>query len=97
MGKTEVYSWRLSPRLKSDLEAAARMERKSVAELLDEIAGDWLSRLSVHGADDEERQRQLHDAASKSIGAIQGGDPDRAANAAAEVRSRIARRHRHAR
>lgn len=97
MAKSEVYSWRLSSRLKNELEAAARLEQKSVAELLDKIAGEWLAGLAVHGEDGAMRQQRLHAAAGKAIGAIQGGDPDRAANAGSEVRARIARRHRHAR
>lgn len=97
MSKSEVYSWRLSPRLKGELEAAARLEQKSVAELLDKIAGEWLAGLEVHGEDDDTRQQRLHAAAGQAIGAIRGGDPDRAANAGSRVRARIARRHGHAR
>jgi hypothetical protein len=93
MAKTEVYSWRLSPRLKTELEAAARAEQKSLAELLDRIARAWLERLESHGEDDDERQRRLRQAASRSVGAIEGGNPDRAARASAEIRSRLARRH----
>jgi hypothetical protein len=93
MSKTEVYSWRLSPRLKADLEEAARAEQKSLAELLDRIARDWLEGLEVHGEDDDERQRRVRQAASRSVGAIEGGDPDRAAHAGAEIRARLARRH----
>lgn len=93
MSKTEVYSWRLSPRLKADLEEAARGEQRSMAELLDRIAREWLERLKVDGQDDDERQERLRQAASRSIGAIQGGSPDRAANASVEIRSRLARRH----
>lgn len=93
MAKTEVYSWRLSPRLKADLEEAARAEQKSLAELLDRIARDWLEGLEVHGEDDDERQRRVRQAASRSVGAIEGGDPDRAAHASTEIRSRLARRH----
>jgi hypothetical protein len=93
MAKTEVYSWRLSPRLKADLEEAARAEQKSLAELLDRIARDWLEGLEVQGEDDDERQRRVRLAASRAIGAIAGGNPDRAAHASAEIRSRLARRH----
>jgi len=93
MAKTEVYSWRLSPRLKTDLEEAARAEQKSLAELLDRIARDWLAGLESHGEDDDEQQRRLRQAASRSVGAIDGGNPDRAAHASAEIRSRLARRH----
>lgn len=93
MAKSEVYSWRLAPHLKADLEAAARAEQKSVAELLDQIARQWLAGLEGHGEDGQERQRRLREAARKSIGALLGGNPDRAANAGTEVRARIARRH----
>jgi hypothetical protein len=91
--KTEVYSWRLSPRLKMDLEEAAQAERKSVAELLVQISEDWLRRSSGASGSEDERQRQLRDAAMKSIGTLQGNNPDRAENARSEIRSRIARRH----
>lgn len=91
--KTEVYSWRLSPRLKTDLEEAARAERKSVAELLEQIARDWLERSSSRSGDEDDRQQHLRDAAMKFVGTIQGDDPGRAENARAEVRARIARRH----
>ncbi|HEX9944262.1 MAG TPA: hypothetical protein VGG03_19805 [Thermoanaerobaculia bacterium] len=94
MPKTEVYSWRLSPRLKSDLEEAARAEQKSMAELLEEIAQEWLERFrESNGDDDDERQRVLHEAAMRCAGTIHGGDPHRAENARSEVRRRIAERH----
>jgi hypothetical protein len=91
--KSQVYSWRLSPRLKSDLEDAARVEGKSLAELLDQIAREWLARSAQAGADDQLMERRLRAAARRAIGAIGGNNPDRAANAAKEVRRRIARRH----
>ena len=95
MQKTEVYSWRLSPRLKSDLEEAARAEQKSMAELLEEISREWLERFrsSNGNGDDDERQRILHEAGMKFIGSIHGDDPHRAENARSEVRKRIAERH----
>lgn len=93
MQKSQVYSWRLSPRLKSDLEEAARAEQKSVAELLEQIAEEWLLRGRPQNDDEEERQRSLREAAMRFVGTIEGTNPDRAANARAEVRSRIARRH----
>jgi hypothetical protein len=93
MQKTEVYSWRLSPRLKSDLEEAARAEQKSMAELLEEIAQEWLERFRESNGDDDERQRILHEASMKFIGSIHGDDPHRAENARSEVRKRIAERH----
>jgi flagellar motility protein MotE (MotC chaperone) len=90
--KTEVYSWRLSTHLKDELQEAARAERKSLSELLEEIAKDWLQRTRALGEDEKERQRRLHEEAMKFFGTIDGG-PDLAANARSEVRARIARRH----
>jgi hypothetical protein len=91
--KTEVYSWRLSPRLKMELEEAAQAERKSVAELLVQIAEDWLRRSSGQSGSEDERQQSLRDAAMKSVGTLRGNDPDRAEKARSEIRARIARRH----
>lgn len=91
--KTEVYSWRLSPRLKTELEEAARAERKSVSELLEQIARDWLEHSRVRDEDEDERQQRIRAEALKFVGTIQGGNPNRAENARSEVRSRIARRH----
>jgi hypothetical protein len=85
MSKTEIYKWRLSPRLKADLQEAARIEQKSLAELLDQIARDWLERLEVRGKDDDEQQRRVRKAAMRSVGAIQGGNPDRAASAGSQA------------
>lgn len=93
MSKTEVYSWRLTPGLKTALEEAAREKGKSVAKLLEEIARDWLSS-SRHRADDEEEvQRRLHAAARPFLGAFEGTDPDRATNARDLLRARLAREH----
>jgi hypothetical protein len=93
MQKTEVYSWRLTPRLKGELEEAARVEQKSMAELLEEIAREWLERFKDSNGDDTERQRILHEAVMKCAGTIHGNDPNRAENARALVRAQIARRH----
>jgi hypothetical protein len=91
--KTEVYSWRLSPHLKAELEEAARAEKKSVAELLDTIARDWLERSKATEEDEEERQKRLHEVAMKFVGSIQGDHPGRAENARSLVRTRLAHRY----
>jgi hypothetical protein len=90
--KTEVYSWRLSPHLKNELQEAARAERKSVADLLEEIVEDWLQHTRGQAGTDEERQQRVREAVMKCAGTIEGG-PDLAENARSEVRARIARRH----
>ncbi len=92
MAKTEVYSWRMSPRLKSELEEAAQAERKSMAVLLEEIAEDWLERSKEPGQEDEEQER-MRATAMKFVGVIESGQSLRAENARSEVRARIARRH----
>jgi predicted DNA-binding protein len=77
MAKTEVYSWRLSPRLKSRLKEAAQAERKSLAVLLEEIAQEWLERSRGQDQDHEEQER-MRAAAMRFVGAIQSGRSQRA-------------------
>ena len=90
--KTEVYSWRLSPHLKSELQEVARAERKSVADLLEEIVKGWLQDARGQAGSEEEEQRRVREAVMKCSGTIEG-HPDLAENARSEVRARIARRH----
>lgn len=102
--ETEVYSWRLSSDLKMALEEAARVQSKSLEELLEQIARDWLAQTKNQNADkededkkededEEELQRRLHSSAMRFIGTLNGGNPNRSENARSEVRARIARRH----
>jgi hypothetical protein len=93
MAKTEVYSWRLSPRLKSDLEEAARAERKSLAELLEQIAKEWLERSGEENQDEREEQERIRARAMKVIGSLEGGDPHLSERVSEEVRARLRRRH----
>lgn len=92
MAKTDVYSWRVRPSTKEGLEQAARERGASVAAVLDEIVEDWLARRPAQGGEDEE-QRRLHRAASRFVGMIEGGEPDRAERARELVRERLRRRH----
>jgi hypothetical protein len=91
MAKTEVYSWRLSPETKSALEETARQQQASVSELLERIVGEWLACQEKSEADEAE-QRRLHAAALKTVGTIRGDDPNRASNAKALLRAKLARR-----
>jgi len=93
MQKSEVYSWRLSPQLKAELEEAARTKKKSMAELLEDIAEDWLRGSRGQGESDAQKQQRLRAAAMKFIGTLEGDRPDRAENVRSEVRGRLARRH----
>lgn len=92
MKKTEVYSWRISPDLKSALEDAARHKGMSVARLLEQIVTSWLQHTGIDG-DEEVVQRRLHNAVSTTIGTIHGGDPRRAAQAAERIRVKLKRQH----
>jgi hypothetical protein len=90
--KTEVYSWRLSPHLKSQLQEAARVEQKTVSDLLEEIVKSRLQQAHGGSGAEEEHQRRMREAGLKCAGSIEG-PPGLAESARPEVRARIARRH----
>jgi hypothetical protein len=70
MSKSEVYSWRVTPALKAELEAAARAEKVPLSVLLETIAYDWLrGRSSSTGKADMKRRRA---ALMACAGIIQG-------------------------
>ena len=92
MNKTEVYSWRLEADLKTALEEIARAQNTSIAQLLDRIVGDWLSREVGQDDQEQEFQQKLQAAAARSFGAIHGGDPHRAEQARQRIRSRLKNR-----
>ena len=89
---TEVYSWRVSRDLKSDLERQARIRKTSLAAVLNLAARDWLKQSAVTIGEDDE-QRRLHEAAMKCVGTIAGGSPRRAETARETLRERIKLRH----
>ena len=90
--KTEVYSWRLSRYLKSDLEREARLRRLSLSALLDLAVGEWLKRNSgeLSGV---EAQRKLHASAASCLGAIAGRNARRAETAREAIRKRLRSRN----
>jgi hypothetical protein len=92
--KSEVYSWRVSPALKAGLEEAARQRGASVAQLLDEIVEDHLTRRQGGLRSDEEEQRQLHERAGRFAGSIAGKAPGRSTKARLLVRARLRQAHR---
>jgi hypothetical protein len=95
-GKTVVYSWRVAPGLKSQLEDAARQEGRSMAELLDTIVTAHLSAAGRARADEADYQSALHRRVAALAGCVQSGKPDRGAAAGALVRQRLHDRRRHA-
>ena len=91
--KTEVYSWRVSPTRKADLESEARREGTSVAELLEKITSDWLEQRRTSRNGEEAEQAALRQRVLATVGTIRGGDPTLASRAREVVRERIARKH----
>jgi hypothetical protein len=56
--KREVYSWRLSAKLKAELEAAARDEKANIDTILDRLVREWLAkRVRIMSYDDEQGMR----------------------------------------
>jgi hypothetical protein len=96
MPKTEVYSWRVSPAVKSRLEEAARRRGQGVAALLDEIVKEHLDAAAGPDADDD-RQRRLHADVARLAGCVAGSDPRRSAGARERVRARLRARRGHGR
>lgn len=93
MAKTEVYSWRVSPQIKQELEMEARRLGVSLAALLDRMALHWLNeRRPAAGAIAAEQVR-LHANAARTLGSIRGGDPNRTERRRDLIRKRLARRH----
>ena len=89
---TEVYSWRVSTELKSDLEREATLRKTSVAGVLNLAVREWLKK-SASSVDEDAQQLALHESASKCLGTVAGRDPQRAANASRLVREQLRRRH----
>jgi predicted transcriptional regulator len=90
--KTEVYSWRVSSELKSDLERVARGQNVSVSALLDMAVRDWLKKSGADAATDEEQLR-LHTAAEECLGALAGRNPRRAETAREAIRAKLRKRY----
>lgn len=57
MGKTDVYSWRVDPELKAELEAAARRNDRSVGAVIAEACREWLRKSRASVGEDEEQAR----------------------------------------
>jgi hypothetical protein len=90
--KTEVYSWRLSRGLKSDLERAARARKVRVSTVLDMAVREWLAKNASDVADDEE-QKRLHAAVAPYLGSLHGGNPRRSETASKTVKEILRRKY----
>jgi len=89
---TEVYSWRVSSELKSDLEREARLRKTTISALLNLAVRDWLKQ-SAPNVEEDEEQRGLHEAASNCLGVFAGCDARRSESSREIVRERLRRRH----
>jgi hypothetical protein len=89
--RSEVYSWRLSTELKSELEREARLRKMPVSAVLETAVRSLLK----GDTDDksEETQRRLHQAAANCFGVVAGGNSRRAETARDAIRERLKRRH----
>ena len=90
--KAEVYSWRLSGELKSDLERAARLRKVPVSALLESAVRDLLQH-DTGQQSEEETQRRLHQGASRCLGVLASGNRRRAETARAALRRKLRQRH----
>ena len=90
--KTEVYSWRLSGELKSDLEREARVRKVPVSAVLESAVRDWLKNGNADAPDDE-AQRRLQTAATDCFGVLASGNSRRAETARETLRGRLRRRY----
>jgi hypothetical protein len=90
--KTEVYSWRVSSSRKSELEAEARRNDTSVAQLLERIAADWLQTQRTSRVDEDREQQRIRAAASLAIGSFASDDPNLSKNVSRLVREGLIER-----
>jgi hypothetical protein len=90
--RTEVYSWRLSRELKTEVERAARSRGEPVSSVLETAVREWLKNSSSNASDDEEHRR-LHAEAESCFGRFARGKRHHSQNVRSEVRSRLEKRH----
>jgi hypothetical protein len=90
--KTEVYSWRLSEELKSDLEREAHLRKVSVSSVLETAVRDWLKK-SNSDVPDDQAQQKLRAAAARCLGVLKGLNSRRAETTREAVRKRLRRRY----
>jgi hypothetical protein len=90
--KSQVYSWRLAPDLKSQLEDRAREDGVTLAMLLERISREWLRTRAAASLDEEREQARIKAAAMRAIGSLRSGDPELAERARERLQEHLARR-----
>jgi hypothetical protein len=58
IGKGEVYRWRPNPKLKKQLEAAAKDENASIESILERAVREWLAKRAPRGEEDADLTRK---------------------------------------
>jgi hypothetical protein len=91
--KTDVYSWRVSPQRKAELESEARREGTSLAGLLEQITEEWLQERRQSRNGDDAEQAAIRKRVMATVGTIRGGDPTRSQRASELVREIILKKH----
>jgi hypothetical protein len=86
--KTDVCSWRLSGKLKPDLEREARLRKMPVSSLLDLVVREWLKKNNPDVAG-EHAQCALRAAAENCLGTLASGNSRRAETARKTIRRRM--------
>lgn len=95
MAKSEVYSWRLDPEMKMALDLQARVQGKTLADVLNSLAKRWLEEQRKQNAENEAEQVRLRAVATKYIGSISGGDPYSSEKVREIVRKQVGERNAH--
>ena len=91
--KTDVYSWRVSSDLKSDLERKARERKVPVSHILDSAVRHWLKQSEGDSMDEEKIQRKLHASVETCIGSLALGNSRGAQSARETIRQRLKERY----
>ena len=92
MAKTEVYSWRVEQQTKMALEAELRPQGRSIAQLLNELATDWLRSRNEARRHETAEQARLQAQVKKFAGSISGEAPYSSENVRDVVRRRVGER-----
>ena len=90
--KSEVYSIRLAPDLRDDLERIARRRKTSLAQVITTASKEFVKRNAAK-LDDEAEQRRLHRELEKCIGAYAGDDPKASQRVNEVVRESLRRKY----
>jgi predicted transcriptional regulator len=94
MSKSDVYSWRVDPALKGQLEAAARAENTSVSAVIERACRSWLEHSddASAGKNRQARRRRAVEEIVASARARDLGGPPTASATNANVRKAFAQK-----